>query len=381
MGRCVLRKRRFGKEHRQNVHSSVSFLHHKDREPFSPASSSFGAMPTDGIPRTCLERFRGPLRLAFCASGICSSYWFYGFLQEKIVTESDLGATFILVLQTVVNIAIALIWQRVEGPPPGSAAGQQLNHPLLSATASTYVFAMVGSNEALRFVSYPTAVLAKSCKLIPTMAMGWAIEKRTYDLQQWTAALLISFGIAIFNLARIKDAPSSHDNGREDAHWKGMALLALSLGMDGFLGVGQGFLKRQDTRGKNERPPSAVETMLWMNIYALLLLIPMAVADNQWNKGIETLSQDAFLLKAMMLLNGVVGIGQIFIFLTITWYSSLICTTITTTRKFFTILFSVIHFGHHFSTWQWLSTGMVFSGLYLSIMVKKAPEKCLSKED
>ena len=193
------------------------------------------------MPRSFLERFRGPLRLAFCASGICSSYWFYGFLQEKIVTESDLGATFILVLQTAVNIAIALIWQRVEGPPPGSA-GQQLNHLLLSATASTYVFAMVGSNEALRFVSYPTAVLAKSCKLIPTMVMGWAIEQRTYDLQQWTAALLISFGIAIFNLARIKDAPSSHDNGREDAHWKGMALLALSLGMDGFLGVGQGFL-------------------------------------------------------------------------------------------------------------------------------------------
>jgi UDP-galactose transporter B1 len=292
-----------------------------------------------------------------------------------------LGATFILALQTVVNIVIALIWQRVEGPPLGAAVGQKLNHPLLAVTASAYVFAMVGSNEALRFVSYPTAVLAKSCKLIPTMVMGWAIERRTYGFQQWTSALLISFGIAIFNLSRIKEPPASHHGEHEDEYWKGMALLALSLGMDGFLGVGQGFLKRADTWNKNERPPSAVETMLWVNAYALLLLVPIAIGDNQWNEGIEILSRDEFLLKAMMLLNGVVGIGQIFIFLTITWYSSLVCTTITTTRKFFTILLSVIHFGHRFSTWQWLSTGMVFFGLYFSIFAKKAPDKVPSKQD
>jgi len=338
-------------------------------------------MSNETIEKPFLERFGRPLRLAFCTSGICFAYWFYGFLQEKILSESDLGATFILVLQTVVNIIIALIWQRVEGSPPASVAGQKLNHPLLSATSSTYVFAMVGSNEALRFVSYPTAVLAKSCKLIPTMVMGWAIEGRTYGFQQWVAALLISFGIAMFNLSRIKHDPTSIQHGNEDEYWKGMALLALSLAMDGFLGVSQGFLKRQDTRGKNERPPTAVETMLWVNAYALILLIPMAVADNQWNEGIKILTEDAFLLKSMILLNGVVGIGQIFIFLTITWYSSLICTTITTTRKFFTILFSVIHFGHRFSTWQWLSTGMVFSGLYLSIVADKVPKKDRPKQD
>jgi drug/metabolite transporter (DMT)-like permease len=69
----------------------------------------------------------------------------------------------------------------------------------------------------------------------------------------------------------------------------------------------------------------------------------------------------------LAILNGVVSIGQIFIFLTITWYSSLVTTTITTTRKFFTILFSVLHFGHSFSFGQWTSVAMVFGGLYISI--------------
>ena len=325
------------------------------------------------------EKYNQVFRFVFCASGICLCYWFYGFLQEKILSQSNLGATFILVLQTVANIFVAVLWQRVEESSSASDApekrGQKLNHPLLLLTSATYVFAMTGSNEALRFVSYPTAVLAKSCKLIPTMVMGWAIERRKYGLKQWIAALSISFGIAIFNLSRIKEPPT-FSHGSSDEYWKGMVLLSISLGMDGLLGVSQGFLKRKDTRGYNERPPTAVETMLFINIYSLLLLVPMAIADDQMYTGIKLLREDPPLLRAIILLNGVVAIGQIFNFLTITWYSTIVCTTITTTRKFFTILFSVIHFGHQFSKWQWVSVCMVFSGLYLSIVANsKGPSK------
>ena len=139
-------------------------------------------------------------------------------------------------------------------------------------------------------------------------------------------------------------------------------------------------LKRVDTRGKHERPPTAVETMLYVNVYALVLLLPMAIMadDNQVTTGWHLLSHDPTLVRALVVLSVVVGIGQIFIFLTITWYSSLVCTTITTTRKFFTILFSVLHFGHSFSSLQWVSIGLVFSGLYLSIVVtnnKKGQEQ------
>lgn len=322
------------------------------------------------------------LRLVFCASGICCCYSFYGFLQEKILSQSDLGATFILVLQSIVNIVVALLWFQVEGgAKEKKLTGQTLNHQLLFLTSTTYVIAMVGSNEALRFVPYPTAVLAKSCKLIPNMTMGWALEKKQYGLQQWISALLISFGIAVFSISRIKEAPAmshgaSHDQQDDiDEYWKGMFLLMISLAMDGFLGVSQGFLKRKDTRERNQRPPTAVETMLWLNIYAMLLLVPMAIADDQMNEGVQLLYNDRILLRSIILLNSVVGVGQIFIFLTITWYSSLICTTITTTRKFFTILFSVFHFGHHFSSWQWVSTCMVFCGIYLSIFPKKTSKQ------
>jgi UDP-galactose transporter B1 len=202
--------------------------------------------------------------------------------------------------------------------------------------------------------------------------MGTLVERRQYSPQQWVSALCISFGIAAFNLSRIEanqqNNTSTEQDGTQktDHYWKGMGLLFISLCMDGFLGSFQGMLKRKDKIGKLQ-PPTAMEMMLFVNFYALLLLIPMAIVSGQWGEGIQLLSHDSSLLSNVLLLNGVVSIGQIFIFLTIDWYSSLVCTTITTTRKFFTILFSVLHFGHKFSTMQWVSVCLVFSGLYLSI--------------
>lgn len=319
---------------------------------------------------------RNAFRLAFCTLGICSCYWFYGFLQEKLITKSTVGATFLLATQTFANTLVAVIWKRLESssneekPFKDKKLSRTLNHPLLLLTSLTYVTAMTASNEALRFVSYPTNVLAKSCKLIPTMVMGYFIEKRNYSLRQWSSALSISVGIAVFNWSRIMQQREGNDDegssGQDYHYWKGMGLLFLSLCMDGFLGCCQGILKKED-KTLSRRAPTAVETMLFVNVYALFLYVPMAMASGQWDHGIEVLKNDSSLLSAVIILNGVVSIGQIFIFLTLSWYSSFVCTTITTTRKFFTILISVIHFGHKFSVGQWTSVCMVFGGLYLSI--------------
>lgn len=60
----------------------------------------------------------------------------------------------------------------------------------------------------------------------------------------------------------------------------------------------------------------------------------------------------------------VVGaLGQIFIYLTILHFSSLVCSMITTTRKFFTLLASLVWFGHTLSLLQWTAVAMVFTGL------------------
>ena len=43
------------------------------------------------------------------------------------------------------------------------------------------------------------------------------------------------------------------------------------------------------------------------------------------------------------------------------------CSTITTTRKFFTVLVSIFSFHHAVSSIQWVAIGMVFTGLIIEL--------------
>jgi UDP-galactose transporter B1 len=299
-------------------------------------------------------------RLIMCATGICVCFLFYGVLQERLFTtgERRLGPTFALVTACVTNVIVARIWQKIASSKEQEQ--HQLPHGLLVLTAGCYVGAMAASNEAIPLVSYPVAVLAKSCKLIPTMLVGQLLEGKLHSSMEWIAALCISCGIVLFHMSRLQH--QDQQDSSSSSH--GMMLLLLSLGMDGILASCQNFLKQ------SKRPPSAIETMLYINLYALLFLIPLSMISGQWQNGCSSL-QHPKLAWNVLILNLTVGVGQIFVFLSIHWYSPFVTTTITTTRKFFTILLSVWSFGHKFTTVQWSGVVMVFVGLHAAIAVQQ----------
>ena len=57
-------------------------------------------------------------------------------------------------------------------------------------------------------------------------------------------------------------------------------------------------------------------------------------------------------------------------FYTLHNFNSLVLTTITTTRKFFTILSSVVLFGHSLVGPQWIGVALVFVALLLELAAK-----------
>jgi hypothetical protein len=57
------------------------------------------------------------------------------------------------------------------------------------------------------------------------------------------------------------------------------------------------------------------------------------------------------------------ALGQLFIFYALLVFDSLVCTTITTVRKFMTIVISVVFHHNALSGWQWLSVLMVFGAV------------------
>lgn len=77
------------------------------------------------------------------------------------------------------------------------------------------------------------------------------------------------------------------------------------------------------------------------------------------------------MLKAIIIYSLASAVGQNFIYFVITQFNPLVLTTVTTTRKIFSTLFSVFRNpDNSLSSMQWAGTSLVFAGL-LGDIVKK----------
>lgn len=122
-------------------------------------------------------------KLLVCAAGIFVCYFYFGMLQEKITRgqygdgENREKFTYMFALvfvQCLVNYVFAktiLLTVMKQGEDTTSTLYYFLS-------SLTYLLAMVCSNMALQFVSYPTQVIAKSGKPIPVMILGVLLGKK-----------------------------------------------------------------------------------------------------------------------------------------------------------------------------------------------------------
>jgi len=335
--------------------------------------------------------------LALCGVGVCCCFLLYGVVQEQIYSlRSDDGekmssTLFLLLTQTISNSVAAKIGMQLQklnvlpicvkrwfDSASNSERGtgedkRDINYKNIAITACMSVLAMSASNESLRYVSYPTQSLAKSCKLVPIMIMGLLVEKRSYTLKQYIGVSLITMGIIAFNLCEVQNKTNQADT------LYGMFLLLLSLAMDGLVGAYQGMLTTNDSNHLHFRKPTALETMYLMNVFSSLYVLPVAMVSGQIRTGLDFLWKSPQMWRLLALFNGAAAAGQFFIFLTITQFSPLICATITTSRKFITILLSVFSFGHVLTLAQWSAILIVFTGLFIELGAKRQATQSLLK--
>lgn len=128
-------------------------------------------------------------RFLFCTGGIFICYFVYGIVQEKI-TRGQYGSedpqsaekfTFmssLVLTQCIVNYVFSKVMIASSGSQP-----EDTTRTIYYAICSlSYLLAMVCSNMALQFVSYPTQVVGKSAKPIPVMVMGVLLANKVNKL-------------------------------------------------------------------------------------------------------------------------------------------------------------------------------------------------------
>lgn len=226
------------------------------------------------------------------------------------------------------------------------------------SSALTYLLAMVSSNMALQWVAYPTQVIAKSAKPIPVMILGVLLGRKSYTLQKYFYVLLIVMGVALFMYKEGKVNPETENAGL------GELLLFLSLSMDGLTGAIQ-------ERMRASSAPSGQYMMLSMNFWSTIMLtIALLLSGEGW-AFLQFTHRHPELIQHLIGLSICGALGQLFIFMMVSHFGPLACSVVTTTRKFFTVLFSVIFFGNPLVSRQWFGAILVFTGLFADMVTGK----------
>merc|ERR1719481_1495327 len=209
----------------------------------------------------------------------------------------------------------------------------------------TYLLAMVSSNKALSWVNYPTQVVGKSCKPIPVMVLGVLVGRKRYPALKYLFIVMIVVGVAIFMYKDKTGATSGVSLG--DDIGVGELLLIVSLICDGLTGAVQ-------ERMKTEHKTKSGHMMMSMNKWSIMYLgIALAITGEGF-EFTRFIVRHPSVIWQLVTFSCASALGQFFIFMCVSEFGPLPCSIITTTRKFFTVLASVIIFGNTLLIRQWL---------------------------
>ncbi|CAK9861065.1 unnamed protein product [Sphagnum jensenii] len=265
-----------------------------------------------------------------CVAAIYASYISQGLLQENISTKKygkDEQRFQYLAFLNLMQCAVCFLWSfamlRIW---PGQ---HQSNPPPLKAYCAPSVSNTIGPAcgiLALRYISYPAQVLAKSSKMVPVMVMGGIVYGVHYTLQEYLCTFLVAGGVSVFALN--KSSSSSSRVAIPNASL-GYSLCLINLACDGFTNASQ------DSLTARYPGVNAWHIMMGMNFWGtlymslFLFLVPGAGGYPALSFCVSNpdVSWDIF----WFCICG--AVGQNFIFLTISHFGALTNTTVTTTPK------------------------------------------------
>ena len=322
--------------------------------------SSAAGSARDGFARGA-SRVPTEAKLVFAVAGIFFAFGAFAVLQEDVYRTSYAGerfsATFlVLIVERGVNTAVGAVGAfLLARSGRGDASADRVRSrsepktrvPVAAIATSgvSQMLAMAFANEALRFVSFPTQVLGKSCKMIPVM-IGGVVAGRKYPASQYAQVAVVTAGVVAFNLGKSRSRLGGSRSGAESLERDsayGLSLIAASLAMDLVTAALQDRVKTATARlnPEKKRPKTSMfESMLWTNLGGACAAFLLAAGTGQLASGVAFCARHAAAARNVAFYALASVIGQLFVYFTITEFDPLVLSTVTTTRKIFSTVYS-----------------------------------------
>ncbi|RDW71091.1 hypothetical protein BP6252_07654 [Coleophoma cylindrospora] len=335
----------------------------------------------------------GALQFLIAVGGIYGSFLTWALLQERLTTtpygpeSSPELFKFPVFLNTVQSLFAALsgyLYLRYDTPKgkavPPIFPNRRILGPLLLVAITSSLASPFGY-ASLAHIDYITFILAKSCKLLPVMFLHITLFQKRYPLYKYLVVLAVTSGVAVFTLhagSHSKKPSKAAINPDRNGTW-GLLLLGVNLLFDGLTNTTQDYIFQSFQPYKGPQMMCANNIMSTLLTFTYLALSPYLVHTGLGSYLGMDLSSTAssgefaaalsFMSRHPSVWYDVLGfalcgaVGQVFIFYTLSTFSSLLLVTITVTRKMLTMILSVVWFGHTLGRTQWLGVGLVFGGI------------------
>ena len=233
-------------------------------------------------------------------------------------------------------------------------------------------------NTSLNYSPFPLKVAFKSCKLVPTMALGACVTGRKHTALQYAAALVMGSGLAVLTAADVfnsrQQLPLAQGAGNDEwskelGPFVGPILLTISTVFDSAIPN----LQEQLLRGAAKVKTS--EMILISNAVMCVVLVIYTIYSGELTSAFSycTTHKDASVVLLMQGLSAWLGLKSYLAI--IRDYGGVVGVLLANARKIVTIMLSFFLFVKPFNERHFVGLILVFIGIYLGYLSKKGTKE------
>ena len=226
------------------------------------------------------------------------------------------------------------------------------------------------------------------------MLLHLTVFRKSYPLSKYLVVALVTAGVAIFTLYNPSTAKKASSSKTNSSTW-GLTLLSINLLFDGVTNSTQDYIFTSNKGYTGPQMMVAQNVLCTILQVGYLLFSPLlpswlsftagaSAGQNELASALDFIARHPSVFKDILAFAACGAIGQLFIYYTLSKFSSLLLVTVTVTRKMLTMMLSVLWFGHSLTSLQWLGVAFVFGGIGNEARIqrneKMAREKVKAKD-
>jgi len=295
------------------------------------------------------------LEMAVSMLGIYIFFLPFGISQELIYVNPDMMKStfdvtlFLALAVTMTNAVIAFIAWCIFGREHSL---NYLDFDLTSWAGVASGLHMIALFEALKYLVYPTALLALACRLIPLSNLTSVRRGHFIGLLDCVFATLVGAGLLVM---RSNEGLLTWGDGRDAKYGTMLLMVAMLL---------QAMAEVQLDELKAKKPENMQVQAFYMATWRLITVAVAFILNGaNTNGGLLLCKRNPQLHGPLAILCFCFGIGQLFENYCCWHFSSVVACGISSSRKLVSVVLSVLLFGYDVTRAQFFGGLLMFAGV------------------